>query len=180
MVTLISPALIQGNGVTGQKRKAIETLTAERRKITRACDSCKVYLSTPHKFSSTPETASFPLRKVLALTLSVGRKQDAPGHYHVIVASSCREHANIMQHIPEELHRPRCPLRALHIAKMLYDVRRLQFDRPFLEALCLRDQRSRLQVRRDPSCVRTHSHLPSCHRGTVHPSQRPRTWRVTI
>ncbi|KAF3400563.1 hypothetical protein DPV78_005001 [Talaromyces pinophilus] len=42
MAPLTSSTSMQDNGFAGQKRKASETLTVERRKITRACDSCKV------------------------------------------------------------------------------------------------------------------------------------------
>lgn len=167
MAPLTSSVSMQNNGVTGQKRKASETLPAERRKITRACDSCKVY---------PPRTNSF-CAGVIILTLALGKRQDAPEHYHAIVAPSCREPANTTRSIHGGHHHLRC--RALGIAKMLYDVRRLQFDRPFIRSMCLRDQHWRPQIRH-PSCVETHNHSPSCRRGVVHPNQKPRTWRATI
>jgi hypothetical protein len=159
---------MQDNGVAGQKRKASETLTVERRKITRACDSCKVY----------PPRTNFFCAGVIILTLAVGKRHDAPEHYHAIVASSCREPANTTRSIHEALRRLR--FQVLCMAKMLYDVRRLQFDRPFIRSMCLRDQHLRRQVRRHPSYVGTRNHSPSCHRGVVHPNQKPQTWRATI
>lgn len=170
MAPLTSSTSMQDNGVAGQKRKASQTLTAERRKITRACDSCKVY---------PPHTNSF-CAGVIILTLTLGKRQDAPEHYHAIVAPSCRGPANTTRYIHEELRRCHLRCRALGIAKMLYDVRRLQFDRPYIRSMCLRDQHSRPQVRRHPSCVETHNHSPSCRRGVVHRNQRPQTWRATI
>ncbi|RAO71943.1 uncharacterized protein BHQ10_007955 [Talaromyces amestolkiae] len=47
------------------------------------------------------------------------KRQDAPEHYHAIVAPNCRESANTTRHIPEEHRRLHCPLRALRVAKML-------------------------------------------------------------
>lgn len=179
MVPFISLSPVQENGIAGQKRKASGTLTAERRKITRACDSCKVYPPRTNSFAS--EDGYIFLSKVLIiLTLDAGKRQDAPEHYHVIVVPSCREPANTTRLIREELRRLRCPLRALRIAKMLYDVLHPLFGRPYIGILRLRDRHLRPRVQRDPSCVEIRNHSPSCRREVALPNQKPRTWRVII